>query len=54
MIAIIDYGAGNLHSVIARGNLVATQFYTEKCSDVGLRLYNNSIKIAVIDEMNSL
>ncbi len=33
-------------SVIARGNLVATQFHPEKSGDIGLRLYDNFIKLA--------
>ena len=36
-----------LCSVIVRDNLVATQFHPEKSGDVGLRLYDNFIKIAL-------
>ena len=31
-------------SVVARGNLVATQFHPEKIGEVGLRLYDNFVK----------
>ena len=31
-------------SVLAHGNLVATQFHPEKSGDVGLRLYDNFVK----------
>jgi glutamine amidotransferase len=34
-------------SVIARGNLVATQFHPEKSGEVGLRLYDNFLKLAL-------
>lgn len=34
-------------SVIARGKLVATQFHPEKSGEVGLRMYDNFIKIAL-------
>ena len=34
-------------SVIVRGNLVATQFHPEKSGEVGLRFYDNFIKIAL-------
>ncbi len=32
-------------SVIARGNLVATQFHPEKSGEVGLKIYDNFIKL---------
>jgi glutamine amidotransferase len=41
-----DYGIP-ICSVIARDNLVATQFHPEKSGAVGLRLYDNFIKIAL-------
>jgi glutamine amidotransferase len=34
-------------SVIARGNLVATQFHPEKSGEAGLKLYDNFIKLAL-------
>jgi glutamine amidotransferase len=34
-------------SVIARGNLIATQFHPEKSGEVGLRIYDNFIKLAL-------
>jgi glutamine amidotransferase len=38
-------------SVIARDNLIATQFHPEKSGEVGLRLYDNFIKMALgVDE----
>ena len=33
-------------SVIVRGNLVGTQFHPEKSGEIGLRLYDNFIKMA--------
>lgn len=41
MIAIADYGAGNL------GDLVATQFHPEKSGEVRLKIYDNFIRIAL-------
>ncbi|MDP3879935.1 MAG: imidazole glycerol phosphate synthase subunit HisH [Dehalococcoidales bacterium] len=41
-----DYGI-TLCSVIARGNLVATQFHPEKSGDYGLKMYDNFIKLAL-------
>ncbi|MBI2288112.1 MAG: imidazole glycerol phosphate synthase subunit HisH [Chloroflexi bacterium] len=34
-------------SVIARGNLVATQFHPEKSGELGLKMYDNFIKLAM-------
>ncbi len=34
-------------SVIARGNLIATQFHPEKSGKFGLRMYDNFIKLAM-------
>jgi glutamine amidotransferase len=34
-------------SVLARGNLVGTQFHPEKSGEVGLKLYDNFIKLAM-------
>jgi glutamine amidotransferase len=34
-------------SVIARGNLIATQFHPEKSGEVGLKIYDNFIRIAL-------
>ena len=34
-------------SVIAQGNLIATQFHPEKSGEVGLKIYHNFIKIAL-------
>lgn len=36
-------------SILTRGNLVATQFHPEKSGEVGLRLYDNFIKMALAD-----
>ena len=33
-------------SILARGNLVATQFHPEKSGEFGLRMYDNFIKMA--------
>jgi glutamine amidotransferase len=41
-----EYGV-RLCSVIARGNLVATQFHPEKSGEMGLRLYDNFIRLAL-------
>ncbi len=41
-----DYGIP-ICSVIARGNLVATQFHPEKSGEFGLRMYDNFIKLAM-------
>jgi glutamine amidotransferase len=46
-----DYGL-NMCSVIARGNLVATQFHPEKSGDFGLRLYDNFIKLALATKLS--
>jgi glutamine amidotransferase len=40
-----EYGV-RLCSVIAQGNLIATQFHPEKSGETGLRLYGNFIKLA--------
>ncbi|MFH1087884.1 MAG: imidazole glycerol phosphate synthase subunit HisH [Chloroflexota bacterium] len=39
-----DYGV-TIGSVLARGNLVATQFHPEKSGELGLRIYSNFIKL---------
>ena len=41
-------------SVIARGNLVATQFHPEKSGEFGLKLYNNFIKMALTAKVSGL
>lgn len=41
-----EYGI-KLCSVIARGNLVGTQFHPEKSGQVGLRFYDNFIRLAL-------
>ncbi len=41
-----EYGIP-LCSVIARGNLVGTQFHPEKSGEMGLKLYDNFIKMAL-------
>jgi glutamine amidotransferase len=48
-----EYGI-TICSVIARGNLVATQFHPEKSGEVGLRLYDNFIKIALGAKVSGL
>ncbi len=40
------YGV-NICSVIAKGNLVATQFHPEKSGELGLKMYDNFIKLAM-------
>jgi glutamine amidotransferase len=44
-----EYGI-TICSAIAKGNLVATQFHPEKSSDVGLRFYDNFIRMALKGE----
>jgi glutamine amidotransferase len=41
-----EYGV-RLCSAIARGNLVATQFHPERSGEIGLKLYDNFIKLAL-------
>jgi glutamine amidotransferase len=41
-----EYGI-KLCSVIAQGNLVGTQFHPEKSGQVGLRFYDNFIRLAL-------
>jgi glutamine amidotransferase len=41
-----EYGI-RICSVIARGNLIATQFHPEKSGEIGLKLYDNFIKLAL-------
>jgi glutamine amidotransferase len=41
-----EYGV-RLCSVIARGKLIATQFHPEKSGEIGIRLYDNFIKLAL-------
>ncbi len=40
-----EYGV-SFCSVIARGNMVATQFHPEKSGELGLRIYENFIRLA--------
>jgi imidazole glycerol-phosphate synthase subunit HisH len=44
-----DYGL-SFCSVLARGNLVATQFHPEKSGDLGLRVYDNFLRQAGVTE----
>jgi glutamine amidotransferase len=46
-----EYGI-SLCSVITRGNLVATQFHPEKSGEVGLRFYDNFLKMAMAEKVN--
>ena len=46
-----EYGI-TMCSAIARGNLVATQFHPEKSSDIGLRFYDNFIRMALKGEIS--
>jgi glutamine amidotransferase len=47
-----EYGISTC-SVIARGNLVATQFHPEKSGEVGLRLYDNFLKMAMAEKVSN-
>lgn len=42
---VTNYGT-SICSVIAKGNLIATQFHPEKSGGFGLRMYDNFIKLA--------
>jgi len=44
-----EYG-GTLCSVIIKDNLVATQFHPEKSGTIGLRMYDNFLKMAGVRE----
>ncbi len=46
-----DYGIP-MCSVLARGNLIATQFHPEKSGEFGLRMYANFIRLAVAAEVS--
>lgn len=46
VVADTEYGIP-ICSVIARGNLVATQFHPEKSGEFGLKMYYNFIKLAL-------
>ncbi len=48
-----EYGI-SICSVIARGNLVATQFHPEKSGEVGLKIYDNFIKFALAAKVSGL
>ncbi|MAE11467.1 MAG: imidazole glycerol phosphate synthase subunit HisH [Dehalococcoidales bacterium] len=41
-----DYGI-SFCSAVARGNLVATQFHPEKSGEIGLRIFDNFIRLAL-------
>ena len=45
-----DYGLP-ICSVIARGNLIGTQFHPEKSGEFGLRMYDNFIKLAMATDV---
>ena len=46
-----DYGIP-ICSVLTRGNLIATQFHPEKSGELGLRMYHNFIKLALMAKAN--
>lgn len=48
-----EYGI-NICSVIAKDNLIATQFHPEKSGEIGLKIYENFIKIALGAKVNNL
>ena len=39
-----DYGV-SFASIVAHGNIFATQFHPEKSSGIGLRIYENFVKL---------
>ena len=47
-----DYGIP-ICSVMARGNLIGTQFHPEKSGEFGLRMYDNFIKLAISSGISS-
>ena len=48
LLGITEYGI-SFCSALARGNLVATQFHPEKSGPVGLRLYENFVRLMVLE-----
>ncbi|MFC1870400.1 imidazole glycerol phosphate synthase subunit HisH [Chloroflexota bacterium] len=48
-----EYGIP-LCSVLTRGNLIATQFHPEKSGELGLRFYDNFIKLAATTNVSGL
>ncbi len=48
-----EYGI-TICSVLTRGNMVATQFHPEKSGEVGLRFYDNFIKLALGTKVSRL
>ena len=48
-----EYGL-NFCSILAKGNLVATQFHPEKSGEFGLKLYSNFIKMALAAKTSGL
>ncbi len=48
-----EYGI-SICSVIAKGNLVATQFHPEKSGEVGLKIYDNFIRFALAARVSGL
>jgi len=48
-----EYGI-SICSVIAKGNLVGTQFHPEKSGEVGLKVYDNFMKIALRERVKGL
>jgi len=53
IVGATEYGV-TICSILARGNLVATQFHPEKSGEMGLRLYDNFIKIALGTKVSGL
>jgi imidazole glycerol-phosphate synthase subunit HisH len=45
VLAETDYGV-SFCSALAKGNLVATQFHPEKSGDLGLKIYDNFLKLS--------
>jgi len=48
-----EYGI-SICSVIARGNMIATQFHPEKSGELGLKIYDNFVKIALGEKVSRL
>ena len=53
ILATTEYGI-NFCSVLARDNLIATQFHPEKSGPIGLRVYENFVKHMVAGSVTNL
>ena len=49
IVGTTDYGV-KFCSVLASGNLIATQFHPEKSGEIGLKLYENFVRMVILKE----